>query len=390
MNQRNMKRRIVYLDNAAPPQPDQAVVNTMLPWLRDHFGNPSSLHSFGLDAFRALENAREDCAELLDSKPERIIFTSSGSESNNLLIKGLLPDLKNKSVILTKLEHPSVMASARQPSRNGFDLLFVNNDNKGLVDLNHLEELLKNNDCGLLCVIHGSNEIGTVQDVAAIGRMVKKVSPDTWFHIDAVQSIGHIKVDPADFFASSITLSAHKIYGPRGAGILAMFREKDLAPLISGGGQENGFRSGTENTPAILGAIKALEQVTKNLSENETKMGRLRDLFAEKIKSDISGSLINGDLSAGLPHIISASYSGLLGEVLLHHLEEKGILASTGSACHSKWKDLSETLKAIGTPPEYAKCTIRFSLSKDTTENDIQYAFDVLSNRVKYLRKIGM
>jgi cysteine desulfurase len=385
-----MKPDVIYLDNAATTRLDPGVLEKMLPYLGERYGNPSSLHGLGLEAHRAVERARERCARLLDTRPDRIVFTAGGSESNNLLIKGRLRSLKGRCALLTRLEHASVAEPMKALARHGVRVLTVENDKEGRIDLGHLEHLLSGNACGLLCVIHGSNEVGTLQDARALGRLLRAKSPDTWFHLDAVQSIGHLPLEAEDWGVHSMALSLHKIHGPPGAGLLALYCRADLAPLVAGGGQEEGRRSGTENVPAIVGTAEALEKAVCGLPEARARMASLRDRLAGEIQRRIRGVRINGAPFEGLPHILSVSFEGLLGEVLLHHLEEKGLMVSTGSACHSKWKDASETLKALRLPERMARATIRFSLSRHTTEEEILRAVELLEKSVAYLREVGV
>lgn len=381
---------LVYLDNAATTRVDPEVLASMAPFLGDVYGNPSSLHTMGLEARRAVDDARQRCAGLLDTRPDRIVFTASGSESNNLAVRGLLPHLKGRSVITTRLEHPSVAEPVKVLERHGARVITVNNDREGRLDLNHLDELLAGEPCGLLCLIHGSNEVGTVQEVHAVGKRLAARSPDTWFHLDAVQSVGHLPMDPEGLGIHSLTLSCHKLHGPRGAGILALYRNQKLLPIVAGGGQESGRRSGTENVPAIVGSAVALERAVDALDEAPARMQALKDRLGKGITEKIEGVCINGSPSSGLCHILSVSFQGLLGEVLLHHLEEKGIMVSTGSACHARWNEVSETLKALELPKRLARGTIRFSLSRYTTEEEIDYTLETLVDRVAYLREVGL
>ncbi len=380
---------MIYLDSAATTRLDPEVLDTMLPWLGGRYGNPSSLHTLGLEASRAVQAARERLARLLDTRPKDVIFTASGTEANNLLIKGFMGTLKGRSILLTKLEHASVVEPVKAVGRHGAKVFQVRNDGSGRIDLDHLKDLLRREPCGLLCVIHGSNEVGTLQDIPAIGRLLKEASPKTWFHLDAVQSIGHVSLHPEEWGVHSLTLSLHKIHGPPGAGILALYRRAKLRPLIAGGGQEEGRRSGTENVAAIVGSAEALARALHDLPETAPRITALRNRLAEAIQTRIPGVRIHGAPDHGLPHILSVSFQGLLGEVLLHHLEEQGIMVSTGSACHSKREGVSETLKALELPERLARATIRFSLSRHTTPDEIERTLEILEKSVNDLREVG-
>lgn len=385
-----MKSRPVYLDNAASTRPAPSVVEAMLPYLGERYGNPSSLHALGLEAHRALEESRERIARLLEADPEDVVFTPSGSASNNLIIKGLIPSLQGKTVLLTALEHPSVIEPAKALTAQGIEVSTLGCDREGRIDLDELARELQERKCGLLCVIHGSNEVGTVQDVDAVGRLLRELSPQTWLHLDAVQTVGHIPFSPGKSGIHSLTFSSHKIHGPRGVGVLALFRKADIVPLVAGGGQEIGRWSGTENVAAIVGAARALELAMEEMPRACPRMAQLRNSLASEIESRIPEILINGDPFTGVPHILSVSFAGVLGEVLLHHLEEKGIMVSTGSACHSHWNDLSDTLRALKIPDRFVRGTLRFSLSKYTTQEEITYTADVLADRLAYLREVGV
>lgn len=385
-----MKSRTVYLDNAASTRPAPSVVEAMLPFLGERYGNPSSLHALGLDAHRALEEARERIARLLQADPEDVVFTPSGSASNNLIIKGLIPSLQGKTVLLTALEHPSVVEPAKALAMHGIEVCTLRCDREGRIDLDDLARELQERDCGLLCVIHGSNEVGTVQEVDAIGRLLRELSPETWFHLDAVQTVGHIPFDPRKSGVHSLTFSSHKIHGPRGVGVLALYHKADIVPLVAGGGQEVGRWSGTENVAAVVGAARSLELAMEEMPRACPRMAQLRNNLASEIDARIPDILINGDPFTGVPHILSVSFAGVLGEVLLHHLEEKGVMVSTGSACHSHWNDLSDTLKSLEIPDRFVRGTLRFSLSKYTTQEEITYTADVLADRLSYLREVGV
>ncbi|MBU0754173.1 MAG: cysteine desulfurase [Planctomycetes bacterium] len=378
------------MDNAATTRLDPEVLDAMLPFLKNGYGNPSSVHSFGAEARRALEHAREECAKCLETRPEHIIFTSSGSEANNLIIKGSMGSMRHKKVLTTPLEHPSVSEPLKTLGAHDYSITTVPINPKGRVDLSRLETILTRDRYGLFCLVHGSNEVGSLQPVLEIGRLVKTLNPDTWFHLDAVQSVGHVALDPKAWGVDSLALSSHKIHGPRGAGILALYRDIQLRPLIAGGGQENGRRSGSENLPAIIGTASSLHLALAALPQAGPRMARLRDRLQQGMEQRISGLLINGDPAQGLPHILNVSFSGLLGEVLLHHLEKEGIMVSTGSACHAKWKEVSATLKALKIPTRFIRGTLRFSLSRYSSNAEIDTTLEVLEQQVAYLREVGL
>lgn len=380
----------IYLDNAATTPLDPEILESMLPFLRNDFANPSSAHTMGQAAHRAVDEAREKAAGIVGAKPARIVFTSGGSESNNLIIRGLAPRFEKKRLIVTRLEHPSVQKPVALLNGKGFAAAEVSNDSAGRVNLNHLEDLLLEEQCGLLCVIHGSNEVGTVQDAAAIGRVLRATSPDTWFHLDAVQSAGFLQIDAEKWGVDSFTLSAHKLHGPKGAGLLAFFRHVPIEPLIAGGGQEGGLRSGTENVAGIVGCAEALARASAGRRERAAHTAMLRERLREKIAGTIPDVRFNGAGESGLPHILSVSFSGLLGEVLLHHLEKEGIMVSAGSACHSGRAGVSPTIEALGLPPGQAQGTIRISFSHCNTADQIDRTGITVAEQVTYLREVGI
>jgi cysteine desulfurase len=384
-----MKSETIYLDSAATTPLEEEVLSAMLPWMTERFGNPSSRHRMGREARRALEEARERCAALLAAPPRGIVFTSGGTEANNLLIQGFAPLLAGRCVAATRLEHPSVAEPLKRLQRQGVPVHLLENDAQGYVDLDFLESLLARERLGLLCVIHGSNEVGTLQDAARIGRLVRERSPETWIHLDAVQSAGHVPLDPEAWGVGSLSVSSHKVHGPRGAGILAMYRDAPLTPLSEGGGQERGLRSGTENTAAVVGTAEALRLAMEALPWAPAHMAALRDRLAAGIRARIDDVLVPGDPARGLPHILAVSFAGLLGEVLLHHLEEKGVLVSTGSACHARSKEASASLKALRIPRRFLMGTVRFSFNRRNTTEEVDRALDAVAEQAAYLREVG-
>jgi len=382
--------RTIYLDNAATTPLDRGVLEKMMPWLRDHYGNPSSAHPLGQKVRQAIDEGRERIGSLLGAAPAGVIFTSGGTESNNLIIRGLAGSRKRSRIIITRLEHPSVSEAAALLAAKGFDVVSVANDPSGRIDLNHLDGLLREKETLLLCVIHGSNEVGTIQDAAAIGQIVRSASPRTWFHLDSVQSMGCVDFEPARWGIDSCTLSAHKLFGPKGSGVLTLFRQSAIEPLLAGGGQERNLRSGTENPAAIIGAAEALGLALDARVERTVRTGFLRNRLKDFIEREIPDTRVNGNASNCMPHILSVSFAGLLGEVLLHHLEREGIMVSAGAACHAADSSLSETILALGVPTRLARGTIRFSFSHLIDEAAIDRTCTVLSEQVAYLREVGL
>lgn len=384
-----MSKQIIYLDNAATTRMDAEVLEALQPYMRGSYGNPSSRHLLGAEIRRAVEAAREQCAGLLETRPERIVFTASGSEANNLAIKGMMGALRSRNVLTTPLEHPSVVEPLKALSKHGFTIDTLPVDARGVLNTAVLQEMLDQKEYGLFCLIHGSNEVGTLQPINQIIHILQQKSPGTWLHLDAVQTVGHVSLEPKAWGIHSLTLSSHKIHGPAGAGLLALYRDVELKPLVAGGGQEGGRRSGTENVPAIVGTARALDRTLAALPDAAPRMTRLRDQLAREISEKIPDTKVNGYPAQGLPHILSVSFSGLLGEVLLHHLEKEGIMVSTGSACHAKWKEIPPTLKVLGLPARLARGTIRFSLSRYTTGEEIASTCRILARQVAYLREVG-
>jgi len=385
-----MTQKTIYLDSAATTPLDPEVLEAMLPFLKERYANPSSIHPAGQAVRKAVEDARETVARLLGSDPRGVIFTSGGSEANNLAVRGTAGSLRGDRVILTRLEHASVSRPAEILGRKGFDVVTASNDSLGRVDLNHLEDLLREKTTALLCVIHGSNEAATIQDAEAIGRLLRSSSPETWFHLDAVQSAAYVPIDARRWGVDSFSVSAHKLYGPKGAGLLVLFREAALEPLVAGGGQEGNRRSGTENVAAIIGLAAALERAVGERAARAAHAAALRNSLRDLITAGIPDVRVNGDTEGGLPHILNVSFAGLLGEVLLHHLETEGVMVSTGSACRSSKTILMESLRAMGIPSRLIRGTIRFSFSRHNTGEDVAFAGEALARQVAYLREVGL
>jgi len=385
----SMEPDTIYFDSAATTPLDAQALAAMLPFMTERFANPSSAHRMGLEARRAIEQARRAFACALDADEEGIVFTSGGSEANNLALRGLAPRLSGRRIIVSRLEHPSVHEPARVLAAQGFEVVTIHNDEQGYIDLDHLSDLLLAKKTALVAIIHGSNEIGTVQDVAAIGRLIRAVSPESWLHLDAIQSAGYLPLKPRDWQVDSLTFSAHKLHGPKGAGVLALYRRAALEPLVAGGGQERGRRSGTENTAAIAGAAAALDLNQSQRQERADHVTRLKLRLQALLAERIPDLRFNGDPASGLPHILSVSLHGILGEVLLHHLEREGLMVSAGSACHSNSTAVSPTIEALGMPGPLARGTIRLSLSHRNTAAEVERAVEIIAEQVEYLREVG-
>jgi cysteine desulfurase len=365
----------IYLDYASATPLDPAVKDAMEPYLRGEYGNPSSLHKKGTDAKNAVENARRKIAGILSCKPNEILFTGSGTESINLAIKGLA--WKNKHIITTKIEHSAVIETCRSLDA---EITYLDVDKYGLISLQQLKESIKK-DTMLISIIYGNNEIGTVQDIPSIGGIAKK--NNIIFHTDACQAPGILGIDITKLNIDMMSLNGSKIYGPKGIGILYAREGIKLRPLIHGGNQESGLRSGTENVAAIVGMAKALELALKS----RNMYGALRQYFINKIKNKIPYIKVNGHPSDVLKNIISISFPGVKGEDIVMHLNEYSIYTSIGSACHSKIREASHVLQAIGLSDKEAMATVRFSIGKATTKKDLGYVAEKLNVIIESLKK---
>src|SRR3989338_373029 len=372
----------VYLDNGATTQVDNEVARIIQTYLTEKYGNASSLHQFGRDAKEALESSREIIARKINAEPEEIIFTSCGSESNNTVLKGVALSKGKGHIITTKVEHPCILGTANYLSKKGFEITYLDVDKYGFINLEQLEKSIRK-DTILVSIIHANNEIGTINDLEAIGKICKKYN--VLFHSDCVQSLTKARIDVKKMNLSFASFSAHKLHAQKGVGALYIKKGIRIDKLIHGGHQENDFRAGTENIPGIAGFAKAVELAKE---EYIPKMIKLRDkLIRELLK--IPNTQLNGDGKKRLCNHASISFNFIEGEGLLMHLDAKGIAVSTGSACSSQSLTPSHVLIAIGLPHEIAHGTIRFTLSRFTTEKEIDYTLKTVKEVVKNLRKIS-
>ncbi len=377
-----------YLDNSATTQCSQAAADLMMRLLREDYGNPSSLHNRGMEAENYVKEARKRIAQTLKVNEKEIYFTSGGSESNNLAIVGsaLANKRSGMHVITTMIEHPSVANPFAYLEELGFAVTYLPVDAYGCISLEDLQEAMCS-DTILVSMMHVNNEIGAVEPIEEAARVIKQKNPNCLFHVDAIQSYGKFRIYPKRMGIDLLSVSGHKIHGPKGSGFLFVRDKVKVHPLILGGGQERGMRSGTENVPAIAGLGQAAMEIYQNFESNQTRMYRLRDYFIQEVEQ-IDGVSVNGHKDhSSAPHIVSVSVSGVRSEVLLHALEDKQIYVSAGSACSSNKPAVSRTLQSIGLKRELLESTVRFSFSMHTTKEEIDYALEAMRGLVPMLVK---
>ena len=382
----NCKR--IYLDNAATTKMSKTAINEMLPYMDSVYGNPSSLHSVGQEASEALTSARERIAKLLGCEPREIIFTSGGSEADNqaIISAARLGEKKGKKhIISTAFEHHAVLHTLEKLEKQGFEVTLLDVHENGLVSAEQVRKAIREDTC-LVTVMYANNEIGTVQPIAEIGAVCREKG--VLFHTDAVQAIGHLHINVKEQNIDMLSLSAHKFHGPKGVGVLYTKKGILLTNLIEGGAQERGKRAGTENIPAIMGMTVALEEACTKIDENIVKLTKLRDKLIAGL-SEIPHSVLNGDYEHRLPSNVSFCFEGIEGESLLLLLDDKGVYASSGSACTSGSLDPSHVLLAIGRVHDIAHGSLRLTLSEENTEEEIDYTIGVVKEVVEYLRGIS-
>lgn len=379
--------RFVYADNAATTPVAAEVLDEMLPFLRDGYGNASSLYSKGRDARAAVENARERIAAILECKPSEIFFTSCGCESDNWAIKGtaLAHSKKGKHIITTKIEHPAVLETCAALEKQGFEVSYIDVNKDGFVDPADVRAALRP-DTILVAVMHANNEIGTVQPVREIADIAH--ANGSLCFTDAVQSVGHIPVSVRELGVDMLAFSGHKIHAPKGIGVLYIKSGTRVFDLIDGGGQERGRRAGTENVPYIVGVAKALELATAKLSENE-RLAKMRDRLIDGLLKKVPYSALNGARENRLPGNVNISFDYIEGESMLLLCDMQGICISTGSACSSNSLEPSHVLLAIGVPHEKAHGSARITLSHENTDEDVDYILSKLPPIVERLRAMS-
>ncbi len=378
---------VIYFDNNATTQVAPEVVEAMLPFFKEMYGNASSMHSFGGQVGKHISNAREQIANLLNAVPDEIVFTSCGTESDNTAVMSAIETQpEKKHFITTRVEHSAMMAMGDYLEKKGYDVTYLSVDSKGQLDLAELEAAIRP-DTALVSVMFANNETGTVFPIAKIADIVK--SKGVLFHVDAVQAVGKEIIDlqklPIDFLA----FSGHKLHAPKGIGVLYIRRGTRFRPFIRGGHQERGRRAGTENAPYIVGLGKACELAGNNILKERTEVARLRDMLEQGIISKIDHVIINGDTEHRLPNTTNISFEAVEGEAILLMLDQFGICASSGSACTSGSLEPSHVLRAMGVPFNYAHGSIRFSLSRYSTEEEVKKVIDVTPKIIENLRAIS-
>lgn len=380
-------RQNLYFDHAATTAVKEEVLKEMIPYFSIEYGNASAMYGIGRNAKRAIEEAREKVAKAINCEPKEIYFTSCGSESDNLAIKGIAYANKEKGnhIITTKIEHHAVIDTCKTLEQEGFNITYLNVNSNGIVDLNDLESAITDKTI-LISVMFANNEIGSIQPIEEIGRIAKK--HNILFHTDSVQAVGNVKIDVKEMNIDLLSMSAHKFYGPKGVGALYKKEGINCKKIQDGGHQEKNLRAGTENVAGIVGLGKAIELANKNLEEYNNKLRNLRDYFIKQVEQKIPYIKINGDRIKRLPGNSNISFRFVDGEAILLKLDEVGICASSGSACNTGVAQPSHVLMAIGLEDELANGTLRITFGHENTKEDVDYLVDNLERIVQNLRKM--
>ena len=384
----------IYLDHAATTDMLPEVVYAMEPYFVKKYGNASTSYELGKEAKKALEKAREDIATVIHAKPSEIFFTSGGSESDNWAVKGIAGVLKHQSrhIITSKIEHHAILHSCEHLEELGYRVSYLDVNKDGIVDMNQLENLIRESrnatrppdKISLISIMYANNEIGTIEPIEEIGHLAER--NHILFHTDAVQAVGQIPISVQRLPINMLSASAHKFHGPKGVGFLYVREGTPLPSFIHGGAQERGKRAGTENVAGAVGMAKALSIANREIVRKSRELTQLRNYFIRRIRSEIPDVIINGHKEKRLPGNVNFSFKDVSGVALLVLLEEEGIMASAGSACSSGNTSLSHVIQAIETPKKYAYGTIRFSLGKETTKEEIDKTISVLNNSIHLLR----
>jgi len=376
---------LIYLDHAASTPIADSVLQEMMPYLKENYGNPSSIHRFGRLTIKAIDSARKRVAELVGTSPGEILFTSGGTESNNTAINGIMNQNKSGQLITTSIEHDAILEPCKKLESSGFDVAYLPVNTTGLVDLQKLESIISEKTY-LVSIMLANNEVGTIQPIAEIAKICKKYN--VLLHTDAVQAVGKIPVNVKELGVDLMSISSHKINGPKGVGALYIRNGVKLDPFILGGGQENGMRSGTENVANIVGFGKACQIAKENLKESTKNLENLRNYLVQRVLSEISNVTVNGDKEK-LPNNAHFTFLGVNGEDLIIKLDEHGVAASTGSACSVKTQKASHVLLAMGFSHEQITGSLRLSLGISNTKSEIDQTVEALKIIVAELRSVS-
>ncbi|MGI0057680.1 MAG: cysteine desulfurase family protein [Nitrosarchaeum sp.] len=377
---------MIYLDNAASTQIHEDVLEAMLPYLKEQYGNPSSIHRYGRLAHKAIEKARKQIAMLINADPSEILFTSGGTESNNTALYGIIAKKTRSQIITSSIEHDAILEPCKKLAKDGFDVIYLPVDNRGVVNLSVLKNSLSANTC-LVSIMFGNNEMGTIEPIAEIAQLCNEQNIP--FHTDAIQAVGKTPIDVKELGVDLLSISSHKINGPKGIGALYIRKGIDIDPFILGGGQEHGLRSGTENVANIVGFGKACELAKLHLFENISHMKKLRDNLVVKILQEIPSVTLNGHVENRLPHNAHFTFFGVAGEDLIIKLDEYGIAASTGSACSVHTQKASHVLQAMGFSHEQITGSLRLTLGLFNSQQQIDETVNILKKVTAELRSVS-
>lgn len=383
---------MIYLDNCSTTRPREAVIEVMSQAMMEYFGNPSSLHRLGMQSEKKIKESRQYIAKHLDVNINEIYFTSGGTESNNLGIQSIVSKMKRigKHIITTKIEHPSVLNTMKNYEKQGFEITYLDVDSFGYISLEELKSSMRDSTI-LVSVMHVNNEIGAIEPIAKIKQIISEINPNTLLHVDGVQGFGKVGISLKAAGVDTYSFSAHKIHGPKGVGGLYIDKKNTLAPIVFGGNQEKGIRSGTENTAGIIGFGEAVRIMEDNFINESNHVDKLKRYFVSKIKDEISHIRFNTSLDEkSSPYILNISFNHVRGEVLLHYLEDKNIYVSTSSACSSNGTEKSHVLKSIGLNNNEIEGSIRFCFSYENTIGEMDYTIQVLKDSVAEIRQITM
>jgi len=378
----------IYLDYNATTPVRAEVLEAMLPYFKDKFGNASSIHGFGRDAKVALEEAREKVAEIIGASSNEIFFASGGTESDNLAVKGTVfaNRKKGKHIITSKIEHHAILESCKFLEKEGFEVTYLPVDSRGLVDPEDLNKAIRN-DTTLVSIMYANNEMGIIQPIEELSKIAKEKG--IYFHTDAVQAIGKIPIDVQKLGVDMLSMSGHKIYGPKGVGAIYIRKGVRITPLSHGGHHERSRRAGTENLPAIVGFAKALELVVGEMENQNKHLKNLTEVFYKKLVESIPDVILNGDFNRRIPNTLNLSFKGVEGESIILSLDMKEVAVASGSACTSGTLEPSHVLSAMGVDPAIAQGAIRFSFGRDNTTEDVEYVAGVLPEIVQRLRSMS-